>query len=181
SDPDNILKSPSIPNPIDILFGSKTNYLANKIHRAVRRGRVAEPERLAYGWLLYLYSKWRINPTKESYDLVPEFLKPIPEQITINHPPIFDMILWPVIRCNLLHKIGDREDRTFVGLEEIFDTFSCCAKIRWPWGKEIIEPSGQDGIFQVRTEFLDTFTKLEGWGLTSHFISTYGDLLDGFD
>ncbi|KIW74777.1 hypothetical protein Z517_11547 [Fonsecaea pedrosoi CBS 271.37] len=170
--PSAVAASPEEPEPLDLLFGSCQNFLANSIHTALRKSRVAEPERLAIGWLLYVFSKWRVHPTPESFARIPPFLWPIPEQIQQAHPVNLDMILWPALRLNLI-RMAD-----ITQLPNIFDMMSCCLKVRWPWGQEILEASENDGL-KMRDEFYKVFSRVEGWGLTPEFINAYPNLLDG--
>ncbi|OAL38852.1 hypothetical protein AYO20_02058 [Fonsecaea nubica] len=172
SSPSAVATSPDEPEPLDLLFGSRQNFLANSIHTALRKSRVAEPERLAIGWLLYVLSKWRVHPTPESFARISPFLWPIPEQIQQAHSVNLDMILWPALRLNLI-RMADMAQ-----LPNIFDMMSCCLKVRWPWGQEILESSENDGL-KMRDEFYKVFSRVEGWGLTPEFINAYPNLLDG--
>ncbi|OAG42245.1 protein required for cell viability [Fonsecaea monophora] len=173
--PQAIVASPRLPDPSHLLFGSKTNFLADEVHTALRKSRVAEPERLAKGWLIYVYSKWRVCPTKESFELIPAFMRPTREQLVFPHQAIFDLITWPAIRLALI-----RQGTPNGGFAEIFSAMACCAKVRWPWGKEILETSETNEL-SIRPDFFQVFTQLEGWGLTSEFIRSYGHLLEDMD
>ncbi|KAL4861804.1 hypothetical protein BDV12DRAFT_179775 [Aspergillus spectabilis] len=159
------------------MFGSHDNFLANEIHTVVRKFFVSEPERLANGWLLYVFSKWRMCPSKESYELLPAFIRPLPDQVKQNNELHFDMIYWPKIRQNLMQIW--KESPSF-NYRVFYEALSCCAKVRWPWGKEILRKTEQ-GAYEIDPEFFKTFTSLEGWGLTSEFIEAYMPLFKGLD
>lgn len=57
---------------------------------------------------------------------------------------------------------------------------SCCVKVRWPWGKDVLERDADDNL-RVRSEFSDVFTQESGWGVTGEFIEKYPELLEGMD
>ncbi|KAH0837654.1 hypothetical protein FOPE_05054 [Fonsecaea pedrosoi] len=175
---DLIVAAPLIPDPAELLFGSRQNHLANEIHKSCRKSRVAETERLANGWLLYAFYKWRYCPSKTTFDLLPAFLRPTPIQVTESHPACFDMMWWPAMRTNTVRRYM-LKDPSF-DHRSVMTALSCCARVRWPWGKEIVEMD-QDGRLTILPAFLETFTRLDGWGLTLDFIKAFPEVVDGMD
>lgn len=172
--PHAVVDSPDVPQPEDLLFGSCKNLLANGIHKALRTARVAEPERLAMGWLMYIYSRWRIIPTRENFERVPHFLRPIVEQTTQRHSARIDMIPWPRLRLALMNQPSESQ------LDETLELLACCLKLRWPWGMEFLQMR-DDGSRQLVDEFLRTLMSLDGWGLTREFAVVYPDLIQGLN
>ncbi|XP_014550139.1 hypothetical protein COCVIDRAFT_21320 [Bipolaris victoriae FI3] len=57
---------------------------------------------LATFWVQYLYLRWNVLRTPESYALVPEFLRPTPLECTIPHRLSINMLVWPDIRQALI-------------------------------------------------------------------------------
>ncbi|OTA90116.1 hypothetical protein M434DRAFT_78384 [Hypoxylon sp. CO27-5] len=172
--PDLVRASPEPPQPIDLLYGSKTNFLANTLHEATRRWPCRDPERLAAGWLAYHMIKWMLDPSEERFSRLQEFQKPVPEQLCYPHPFFVDFIMWPALRVNLIKNqhTYDRED--MIGM------LTCCLKVRWPWNKPFLLPT-DDGQLVIRPDFYEIFTKTEGWGLTREFFNQYPILSDGLD
>lgn len=172
--PDLVRACPEPPQPIDFLYGSKKNFLANIIHEATRRWPCRDPERLAAGWLGYHMIKWMVEPSEERFSRLQDFQKPVPEQLCYPHAFFADFMIWPALRANLIkyQHTYDRDD--MVGM------LTCCLKVRWPWNKPYLLPT-DDGHLVIRSEFYDIFTKLEGWGLTREFIDQYPVLFDGVD
>lgn len=169
-----VLESPDLPSPLELLYGSRKNRLANAIHDNTRVWRCREPERLAGGWLAYVLSKWMAEPTEARYERLPEFLRPEPEQLRIPHPVCIDGIVFPQLRTNLISKPH------LYHLDAVLDMISCCLKVRWPWGKNFLTPS--DGAdLCILPEFYNTFMSLDGWGLTEEFIIEYPVLMEGLD
>ncbi|KAE8317070.1 hypothetical protein BDV41DRAFT_573174 [Aspergillus transmontanensis] len=118
--------------------------------------------------------KWRATPTMAAFSHIPPFLRPVLLQIQRGHPAAIDLFVFPQIRINLI-KNWDKYDFT-----EVFDYMSCCQKVRWPWGEDILERDGQDNL-RIRREFFDVFTRESGWGLTPEFVEKYPGLLKGMD
>lgn len=172
--PDLVQSSPESPAPLALLYGSKTNFLANVIHEALRKWPCRDPERLAGGWLSYHFIKWIICPTQAAYSHLQPWQLPVVEQLQKRHPYFVDMLFWPGLRANMINRPHHYD------LADAFSLFTCCVKVRWPWGKNFLEPD-EDGQFRILPEFYDTFTRIDGWGLTDELIMRYPAIVDGLD
>ncbi|KAH6894627.1 hypothetical protein B0T10DRAFT_590302, partial [Thelonectria olida] len=54
--------------------------------------------RVGFMYVLSHLLRWYICRTKESYDQLPEYIRPTLLQRTIPHPPWIDVIVWPEVR-----------------------------------------------------------------------------------
>ncbi|KAH8432789.1 bZIP transcription factor [Aspergillus melleus] len=163
-----------LPSPLDMLHGTKRNFLADQINQRMRLRRVRDPECLGFGWLCYLFSKWRISPNPTTFARLPPFMRPVVAQFQRGHPNAFDLPVWPQLRRNLIKRWRQYDYFELVGY------LSCCARVRWPFAEPILERDASDNL-QIRQDFLDTVTRESGWGLTSEFIDKYPELLEGMD
>ncbi|KAI9036895.1 bZIP transcription factor [Aspergillus affinis] len=163
-----------LPSPLDILHGTKHNFLADQINQRMRLRRVLDPECLGFGWLCYLFSKWRTTPNPTTFARLPPFMHPVVAQFQRGYPNALDLPVWPQLRRNLI-KNWRRYDYF-----ELVGYLSCCARVRWPFAEPILERDASDNL-QIRQDFLDTVTRESGWGLASEFIEKYPELLEGMD
>lgn len=172
--PELIAADPEQPSPLDLLYGTRRNYLADFINTVVRRRAMRDVECLALGSLIYQWSKWRVSPTEANFARLAPFQHPSQTQLEVDHMAGLDMIIWPQIRNNMI-KNWDKYD-----LIEWTDYVSCCMKVRWPWNKPMLERDADDQL-QLRSDFREVFMNVDGWGLTAEFIDRYPELLEGMD
>ncbi|PYH43706.1 bZIP transcription factor [Aspergillus saccharolyticus JOP 1030-1] len=175
--PEQIRASPDSPaSPLDILYGSKTNVLADLIYRTMKRRPLRDPERLACGWLAYHLLKWVFSPSPSRFARLPTFMHPTPDQLNIPHFASIDLMIWPQIRSNLIRRWHIYEGQR----DDLFGFLSCCLKVRWPWGESILERDEHDQL-RIRRSFYETFMTVEGWGITPDVIRSYPSILTGVD
>lgn len=174
ANPELIVSSPDIPDPLALLHGSRRNKLADSIHSTLKKYNTREPELLAIGWLIYVFIKWRMRPTLEAYDRIPKFMRPVWGQLHIIHPWYLDLLAWPKLRVELF-KYWDRYDFTaLVGL------LACCLKVRWKWGEDVLERNDNDELV-IKQNFFDVFLSEGGWGLTEDFVKEFPELVKGLE
>ncbi|EED14378.1 conserved hypothetical protein [Talaromyces stipitatus ATCC 10500] len=174
SHPELVTSCPLQPSPLDLLYGTRRNYLANNIHDLVRQRALRDAETVAIGYLIYNYSKWRASPTPATFARLVPFQHPTPLQLEQDHFGGIDMMIWPKMRENMIRRWHELD---FV---EVFDFLSCCMKVRWPWNKDMLERDAEDNL-QIREDFRQIFSREDGWGLTAEFIDRYPMLLEGMD
>ncbi|KAF9893700.1 hypothetical protein FE257_009868 [Aspergillus nanangensis] len=172
--PDLIAACPDEPSPLDLLHGTRRNFLADAIHRSLRSHHCRDPEVLAMGYLVYYYSKWRVSPSRARYARLPEFMRPVLGQLQRPHPQCLDQIVWPQLRVNLIERVS--RDR----LVAVTELLGCCLKVRWKWGRDVLERDAGD-VLRVKRSFVETFMEVDGWGITNEFIEEYPELLGGMD
>lgn len=175
--PEMIAQCPDTPeSPLDILYGSRTNMLANVIHTFIERRPVRDPERLAMGLIIYHFSKWIIEPSPKAFAKLPTFTHPLQEQFEIEHPIAISSLPYPKLRSNLVHQWPLYENNR----DELFGLLACSIKIRWPWGVKILDRD-EDNQIRIKPAFYETFMKEEGWGLMQEFINKHPNLMVGVD
>ena len=52
------------------------------------------PEQIAVVFIMFLVMRWQVEPTKDNFDRMPEWIRPRAEQIFISHPHWMDYIPW---------------------------------------------------------------------------------------
>ncbi|KIX06704.1 uncharacterized protein Z518_04680 [Rhinocladiella mackenziei CBS 650.93] len=170
--PDIVSIMPDLPYPQDLLYGSTKNPVANSIYITLKDYSFGVMERLACGWLVYVYTKWRICPSEERYLNIPAFFRPTSLQLTQPHCPMFDNLVFPQLRDNLIKYFQDSN------MDEIFSLFSTSVNIRYPKNLECLIPDDQNHLI-FSPNFFMALTRLESWTLGREFALKYPHFAEG--
>ncbi|EPE02472.1 bzip transcription factor [Ophiostoma piceae UAMH 11346] len=87
------------------------------------------PARIALMYILSHLMRWLVCRNKQSYDKLPDFLKPTLLQRTVPHPAWVDVVTWPEARDNIIrNKIWQD-----VSFNEFRRVTGRCMSINWPY------------------------------------------------
>ncbi|CAK7217078.1 hypothetical protein SCUCBS95973_003029 [Sporothrix curviconia] len=168
-----IFDSPETPSPLDLMFGSKHNPLADSLQRSCKRYYKGHVVRLAVGWQVYQYIKWRTQPTATRYALLPHYLKPIHEQIWLPHPGSLDLIVWEPLRRKMLRDYEKYDIALFIR------QYTRCLQLRWDADDtDVLETDSVSGAHVLQPAFVDRMMSASGWGLKPEFQTYYPELFD---
>ncbi|KIW00573.1 uncharacterized protein PV09_07927 [Verruconis gallopava] len=62
-------------------------------------------ERVALMYLMCNYVRWLVLPSKQTYESMPQFLRPTEAQLSIPHPIWIDLVPWPGARDVLINEM----------------------------------------------------------------------------
>ena len=113
---DKILGSPTVDAGVDLSKGNSTSTselsqwasqvasaygggmsLATRlgvIHLHMTFMRVSWPKLSVVAGLNLMGTQWQVQPSAESFEMIPELMKPLPSQLTIPHFAVFDFVQW---------------------------------------------------------------------------------------
>ncbi|KAI1491620.1 hypothetical protein F5X96DRAFT_460235 [Biscogniauxia mediterranea] len=165
---------PATPKALDLLFGGSCNELADLIVSVLAPYPILPPEKFAIAWLVYLYFRWYIAPSEESFAAIPKHMRPTACQCLIEHPVHIIAILWPSLRDRLVLHWSK------YSLESVFGLLSCTVRIRESFNGNFIKREN-GGEPQVDEAFYERFIHEDGWGLLERFRTEYPELTEGID
>lgn len=55
------------------------------------------PEQVAVIYVMFLITRWEVEPSKENYERLPEWVRPLPSQLFTPHPCWLDYLPWYVL------------------------------------------------------------------------------------
>ncbi|KAF2105278.1 hypothetical protein BDV96DRAFT_377380 [Lophiotrema nucula] len=82
---------------------SISNIIGN--HGRVTLNVASLPGRMGTMYLMCIYLRWLVSPTKQNYEAMPEWIRPTESQLTIPHPVWIDLVVWPEAREAILHEM----------------------------------------------------------------------------
>ncbi|KAF2272018.1 uncharacterized protein EI97DRAFT_437300 [Westerdykella ornata] len=130
------------------------------------------PAKIAMMYNMCHLLRWLISPTKQNYEAMPEYLRPLEIQLTTPHPVWIDLIVWPEARERIIKYMDWTQFPTLrsVGNQSI--------SINWPHGQsEIFTAVSEKGI-ALRPRFENHIRQLQNWTFTSELSDAFPFLKD---
>ncbi|KAF3936608.1 hypothetical protein ABW19_dt0208834 [Dactylella cylindrospora] len=128
------------------------------------------PERLAIVYILYIWMRWAINPTQESYDHMPEFIKPRPSQLFTARPIWFDHMPWPMTR-DVMAKQPEKYNNTDFSIP-----YTETLSINWPYDPMTTVIEQSPGEYIINPVFETHLRDLEHWSVGTKLVELFPDL-----
>jgi hypothetical protein len=115
-----------------------------------------------------------IESNEANYNRIPYMLRLTPRQLFVPHAPIFDYIVWPQMRDNLI------ESGTKYCRPEVFGLLFVCCRIRnTPNADYVIhDGAGEPGIDPV---LIAKLSDIENWVILDRFWNDYPELVKSLD
>lgn len=133
------------------------------------------PERVATQYIMFLIMRWMICPCEACYERLPEWVRPLKEQLDVPHPAWNDYVPWPIIRLRLI----TTADVTF---ENFFIPFTSRLCLNWPYpcDQVLISAAESDDPSDVKINpvFESHLRDLRNWSLATVFKTTVPELID---
>ncbi|KAL2212990.1 hypothetical protein CC79DRAFT_1374457 [Sarocladium strictum] len=89
------------------------------------------PKQVAVFYLMATLLKWMVLLDKQSWDLIPLWLRPVPSQLSIPHAAWIDRIPWPRAREYLI-------SHPQITLDDFAAPYSSGFKLNWPYDPESV-------------------------------------------
>ena len=134
------------------------------------------PERVAVLYLMFLFMRWQVYPSRENYLRIPGFFRPRPSQLSQSHPAWIDHLPFPAMREFLVTKYGPRAQDEFP-FENFFIPFTTTLSLNWPYEDTDALLQGPDGEeLMINPVFERHLGRLENWTLGDAFHQTFPEL-----
>lgn len=136
------------------------------------------PERVAVFYVMFLMLRWSVCPSQACYERLPEYMKPVPEQLDIPHVQYADYLPWQHLRKHLC--LNEKE----VNFGDFFVPYCATLSLNWPFPDDHVlvpGPSERDEGRRdliMNPEFEDHLRKLENWSLGNDFKNVFPHLVD---
>ncbi|KAF1949868.1 hypothetical protein CC80DRAFT_483743 [Byssothecium circinans] len=98
------------------------------------------PEQVAIIYIMFLVMRWLVDPTRENYERLPDWVQPRPSQLFIPHPFWMDYIPWPRMRDTFIATRKTPDFNTF------FIPYTMTISLNWPHSQhDVLIPASRVG------------------------------------
>ncbi|EON61493.1 hypothetical protein W97_00708 [Coniosporium apollinis CBS 100218] len=132
------------------------------------------PEKLATMIVIVRLMRWRIIPTLEHYENVPECMRPTPVQILVPHPAWIDFLPWPEVRDVFI------TNPEIITAGDPLKVLSACTSVNWPWStaEAIYAPHLGTKDVCISPQFERYIEDINNWSLSPDCLAIFPDLAD---
>ncbi|KAF2998524.1 hypothetical protein E8E13_004587 [Curvularia kusanoi] len=142
--------------------GILSRWAAGMVHSMMLKGN--DFTCFAYIHIFWYLMRWMISPSPETYELIPEWLRPTPNQLFMPHINMLDYIPWPAFR-ELAVQIPAMQER-MEWLLDMSNTMSC----DWPFStQDPLQRDEETGLFDVCASGKNSLRELSNWSVGPTF------------
>ncbi|KAM0220871.1 hypothetical protein ACHAPA_004325 [Fusarium lateritium] len=136
------------------------------------------PERVAVLYIMFLVMRWEIEPTKENYDRLPEWMAPCPSQTSIPHAAWIDHVPFPKMRDRLIRD----HNPVLIPFDNFFVPFTTTLSLSWPYEETdtLLQNPDSDELM-INPVFERHLRKLDNWKLGDAFAKAFPTLEGTFN
>ncbi|KAI5210325.1 hypothetical protein AUEXF2481DRAFT_727 [Aureobasidium subglaciale EXF-2481] len=147
------------------------------------------PEQVACLYIMFLVMRWRIAPTQENFERLPEWIRPIRCQLEVSHPIWFDNVPWPWMRDRMIKNCAAYPNERFgpvycqtLSLNWPYDPQQCLLpRANSVQGAEATSAAvlDDDEEFMINPVFESHMRNLSNWSVGSSFANAMPELVEG--
>ncbi|UKZ89918.1 uncharacterized protein TrAFT101_004951 [Trichoderma asperellum] len=133
------------------------------------------PEKVTILYLMFIYMRWQISPTKENMERLPEWIRPLPCQLDIPHPAWMDYLPYPEMR----ERVILANDPSIFYFDNWFLPFTSTFSISWPYEEAhtLLRNPDSDEIM-INPVFESHMRNLDNWKVGRAFAEAFPMLVD---
>ncbi|PHH89268.1 hypothetical protein CDD83_6366 [Cordyceps sp. RAO-2017] len=135
----------------------------------------ALPERVAVLYVMFLFARWQVSPTRDSFDRLPAWMRPCAAQVELPHPAWIDHVPFPRMRDRL---VRDYDPGRYL-FANFFVPFTTTLRLGWPYGgaDTLLLVADSDELV-INPVFERHLRNLDNWSLGQPFVRAFPALAD---
>ncbi|KAH6629089.1 hypothetical protein C7974DRAFT_180923 [Boeremia exigua] len=142
--------------------GKLSRWAAGMVHSMMLKGNTFTC--FAYMHVFWYLTRWMISPSPETYEMIPEWLRPTPNQLFMPHINTLDYIPWPAFR-ELAVQIPAMQER-MEWLMDMTNTLRC----DWSFpGQEPYQINDETGFLDLCATGKESMRDLSNWSVGPSF------------
>lgn len=135
------------------------------------------PEQLGTVYLMFLNMRWQVEPTRENYDRLLPFTRPVPLQRTVPHPAWMDQVPFPLMRDRMIRDLDK------YNLDEFFVPYTNTLSVNWPYGNSCVltqrpgtKMESNEAEITINPVFDQHVRNLDNWTVGDEFKRKFPEL-----
>lgn len=120
-------------------------------------------EQIITFWAAWHFMRWLIMPSPQTYESVPVWLRPVPNQLFFAHNICNDFIVWPLFREAVVQKVDMQKNSQWV--RELSKTTSC----NWPHTVQEALTRRRDGRIELTRKAIEHAAVMDNWTVGPKF------------
>ncbi|KAH0386522.1 hypothetical protein KCU92_g2540, partial [Aureobasidium melanogenum] len=147
------------------------------------------PEQVACLYIMFLVMRWRIAPTQENFERLPEWIRPTRSQLEVSHPIWFDNVPWPWMRDRMIKNASAYPNERYgplycqdLSLNWPYDPQQCLLpRANSVHGAEATSAAvlDDDEEFMINPVFESHMRNLSNWSIGPAFANAMPELVEG--
>ena len=131
------------------------------------------PEQVAILYIMFLIMRWTVSPSQETYDRLPEWVRPTTAQLNTPHPIWIDYLPWPRLRDKLVACYPR------FPFDNFFIPFTTSISLNWPYGPmNTLLAKTDSAELAINPVFEEHLRDLRNWSLGPAFARAHPALAD---
>ncbi|KAE8442652.1 hypothetical protein EG329_003009 [Mollisiaceae sp. DMI_Dod_QoI] len=132
----------------------------------------SKAQKIAMMFVTHRMLLYRSNPCKETFERVPNFLRPRPSQETIQHPAVIDFLIWPGLRDRLVFS-----HKHYTSTGDFSAAFCENLHFNWPFSDdEILILDSETQRYKLSALFEEYACDLKNWTMNEGFFEKFVEM-----
>ncbi|KAJ6781878.1 hypothetical protein PWT90_08034 [Aphanocladium album] len=137
------------------------------------------PERVAVLYVMFLLMRWQVSPTRENYDRLPPWVRPLRVQLLTPHPAWLDHLPFPRMREVLVHALANPATAGEYPFDNFFIPYTTTLTLSWPYhDTDTLLQSPHSEELMINPVFERHLRNLDNWKLGEAFARAFPGLAD---
>lgn len=131
------------------------------------------PEQVAILYIMFLIMRWEVSPSQETYERLPNWVRPTSAQLYTPHPIWIDYLPWPGLRDKLVACYPR------FPFDNFFIPFTTTVSLNWPYGPmNTLSAKADSEELEINPVFEEHLRDLRNWSLGVAFAKAHPALAD---
>lgn len=137
------------------------------------------PERVAVLYIMFLIMRWQVAPTRDNYERLPPWVRPLRVQLLTPHPAWIDHLPFPRMRERIMQALQNPATAGEYPFDHFFIPYTTTLTLSWPYrDTDTLLQSPHSEELMINPVFERHLRNLDNWKLGGAFAKAFPGLAD---